>query len=255
MQQSSSPHPASRFERPRFLAARPRQGARGIEPGRVLLGLVILAIGVLYLLQSFDVLDAGRTIDRWWPVMIIALGVLQFVTAARSVVGPLVVTAAGVLLLLASTDVLKDNAWSYVWPLVLVCAGASILLRRTQVGSPAGTDDDDTVRAMGIFGGPELNSTSQRFARASLTAVFGGVTLDLRGARPDPGGATVTATAAFGGIDIIVPHGWRIVTGGTPIFGAVADKTEAAGDLPTDAPVLRVDGLAIFGGIEIKHKK
>lgn len=52
--------------------------------------------------------------------------------------------------------------------------------------------------------------------------MFGGITLDLCGARLDPAGATITAT--FGGIDIIVPRGWRIAMKGTPIFGGIEVK-------------------------------
>jgi hypothetical protein len=37
---------------------------------------------------------------------------------------------------------------------------------------------------------------------AELTAVLGGVTLDLRNALPAPEGATVTATAVFGGLEL-----------------------------------------------------
>jgi hypothetical protein len=36
-----------------------------------------------------------------------------------------------------------------------------------------------------------------------LTAIFGGITLDLRDARPAPEGASINATVAFGGIDIL----------------------------------------------------
>ena len=76
-----------------------------------------------------------------------------------------------------------------------------------------------------------------------------------RDALPDPAGATITATAVFGGIDVLVPRGWRIATRGLPVFGGIADKTESPAPLPPDAPTLVVDGLALFGGVEIKHEK
>jgi len=112
----------------------------------------------------------------------------------------------------------------------------------------------DAVVASGIFGGSKVATASQRFEGASLTAVFGGVTLDLRQALPANEGASITATAVFGGIDIIVPEGWRISLSGTPILGGVEDKTHAVGQLPPEAPSLHVDGLAVLGGVEIKHE-
>jgi len=87
-----------------------------------------------------------------------------------------------------------------------------------------------------------------------VSAVFGGATLDMREARLDPG-ATVDALALFGGVDVIVPTGWRVDLGGLPIFGGYDDKTTGDGDLPPDAPVLRVAATAIFGGVDVKNER
>jgi predicted membrane protein len=82
--------------------------------------------------------------------------------------------------------------------------------------------------------------------------VFGGVTLDLRDARLDPEGARIDVTAIFGGVEILVPRGWRVTTSGTPILGGIDNKTagEAAG-----GPELLIDALAILGGADIKHER
>ena len=58
---------------------------------------------------------------------------------------------------------------------------------------------------------------------------------------------------AFGGIDVLVPRGWRIVMNGTPVFGGMADKTERTGAPAAEAPLLEVNGLALVGGIEVKN--
>ncbi len=224
--------------------------------GRILLGLVVVAVGVLFLLDSAGVLDASSAIDHWWPMAIVALGLLQLAQRPRSLTGPLLLIVAGGVLLLFTTDAVHGNAWSYVWPIAVIVAGLLLLSHRRGVGTlPAGVDRDDTIVATGIFGGPNVASASQQFHSASLTAIFGGVTLDLRRATPAPGGATITATAAFGGIDILVPRGWRITTSSTPLFAGVDDKTDTSTDLAADAPTLHVDALALFGGIAIKHSK
>lgn len=222
--------------------------------GRILLGLVVVAAGVLFLLDAANVLDAGTAIGRWWPVVIIALGALQLAQRPRSLLGPLLLVGAGVLLLLFTTRTIEGNAWNYLWPLAVIVGGLTLLTRwRGPATFPTHVDREDTITATGIFGGPKVGSASQQFHGASLTAIFGGVTLDLRQARPAPGGAAITATAAFGGIDILVPHGWRITTTSTPLFGGVEDKTHATPDLGPDAPRLHIDALALFGGVNIKH--
>lgn len=224
--------------------------------GRTLLGLVVLALGVLFLLDSAGVLDAGRTIDRWWPVALIALGVLELAQRAGARLNAWLLIAAGGALLLFTTDTVEGDVWSYVWPVAIIVVGLSLLTRwRGAATAPADAAGDDTITATGVFGGPTVATGSQRFHSASLTAIFGGVTLDLRGARPAADGAVVTATAAFGGIDILVPRGWNITTSGTPLFGGVDDKTDRTVDPPADAPTLHVDALALFGGVAIKHEK
>ncbi len=226
-----------------------------LDLGRVLLGLVIITIGTLYLLQSADALDAGNTIDRWWPTVLITMGIFQLMERSHGQIGPYLLIAAGVLLLLATTDVLPGDAWSYIWPTALIVMGVATIARWSGAGRLPRTESGDVVIASGIFGGPTLVNASQTFRGASLTAVFGGVELDLHDARPASEGARITATAAFGGIDIVVPHGWKITVKATPIFGGVDDKTEHSGDLPENAPTLLVDALAVFGGVEIRHPK
>lgn len=88
---------------------------------------------------------------------------------------------------------------------------------------------------------------------AWLTAAFGGITLDLRDARPAPGGASINATTAFGGVDVLVPKGWRLSVRSTPIFGGVEDKTDHSEPLADDAPQLTIDAVAVFGGVSIKN--
>jgi hypothetical protein len=80
------------------------------------------------------------------------------------------------------------------------------------------------------------------------------VTVDLRQARLDPEGATLAVTAAFGGVDVIVPRGWRVESKGTPIFGGFDNNADAPPE-GTDAPTLTVDMSVLFGGAEIKHEK
>ncbi len=223
--------------------------------GRELLGVVVIAFGVVFLLDATGTLSADRAIDDWWPVIVIAVGALQLAEGRPSLAGPLIVIAVGTVLLLFTTGVLDDDAWDYVWPIAIIVVGLALLFRGGRSLPKGAGPDEEMLRASGIFSGPELASSSQSFRGASLTAVFGGVTLDLRGARPAPEGATVKATAAFGGVDVIVPKGWRITVRATPVLGGVDDETDRSQPPAEDAPSLHVDAMALFGGVELKHEK
>ena len=85
--------------------------------------------------------------------------------------------------------------------------------------------------------------------------VFGGAELDLREAvLPGPGGH-LTVTCVFGGCRITVPPEMRVIDSGVAVLGG----RDIAGDSPEsrrpDAPVLRVSGTCVFGGLEVKRKR
>ncbi len=85
-----------------------------------------------------------------------------------------------------------------------------------------------------------------------LKAIFGGCVLDLRTAHLESPESTITISAIFGGIQIFVPSGVRVEVNSTPIFGGVSNQVRED-NLPLDAPVIRINVKAIFGGVEIKN--
>jgi predicted membrane protein len=252
---STSPHSLSAPPDPRSRRFGTGVDARVLDLSRLLLGASVIALGVVFLLDAAGVLNADRAIDRWWPLVIVAAGAFTLAERPPSVRRGLLLAAAGGVLLLFTTDVVEESGWSYVWPAAIVLAGLAIVARwsgRTIAGDARA---DDVVRSTAIFGGHKLTSTAQAFHGAWLTAIFGGCTLDLRQARLAPEGASVNATVAFGGVDILVPKGWRISVRSTPIFGGVEEKTDRTTPPPADAPTLHVDAVAVFGGVNVKHEK
>jgi predicted membrane protein len=225
-----------------------------VKPGRILFGLALIALGVVFLLDRADVVDAGATIGDWWPVAIIAVGAVQLLDRPRSLLGPGIVIGVGVVLLLFTTDVVTGSIFAVLWPALLIAIGAAILFRHGRGRDVAREEGsaDDVVRVTAVFGGHEVVSRSTAFRGGSATAVFGGVMIDLRNAQLDPGGAEVDVTAILGGVEILVPRGWRVTTTGTPILGGIDNKT--AGEAG-DGPELRVDALTILGGTDIKHER
>jgi hypothetical protein len=215
-----------------------------------LLGLVVLTLGILYLFDATGTLDAGEAVDDWWPAVIVAMGLFQLIEEPQKPARPLIVTGIGIALLLGTAGLLDSD---YVWPLVLIVVGLGIITRMHSRPLAPSARHSDLIRASGVFSGATVASHSSAFRGAALTAVFGGAKLDLRAATPAPEGAQINATAVFGGIDVIVPRGWNVTVSGTPILGGVEDKTDCAEALPADAPILTVDGLAVFGGVEVKH--
>ena len=84
-----------------------------------------------------------------------------------------------------------------------------------------------------------------------MLAWFGGVAVDLREAQLAPK-AHLSVSAIFGGIAIRVPPGWRVESDVRAFAGGVEISVPEPDD--PDAPTLRVEGVAGFGGVAIGVK-
>lgn len=89
--------------------------------------------------------------------------------------------------------------------------------------------------------------------RLTATAVLGDVKLDLRAATLSAPVTTLKVQAVLGDVQLIVPPGVRVEVNGSPILGEIRDRVDDAG-LPPDAPVVRVEALALLGEFTAKTK-
>jgi hypothetical protein len=90
------------------------------------------------------------------------------------------------------------------------------------------------------------------FRGGQLTAIMGGLELDLRGAQVQDV-AVIDTLAFWGGIEIFVPEDWSVVNEGFAFMGGFDDQTHS--QPPGGRPHLVIRGLALMGGVEIKVKK
>jgi len=90
-------------------------------------------------------------------------------------------------------------------------------------------------------------------------ALMGGVELDFREAGFGPGVTEVTVFALWGGVDIIVPPGLQVECSGAGIMGAFERTPDELADAPVassdpGSPVLRVNGVALMGGVDVSTR-
>jgi hypothetical protein len=105
-------------------------------------------------------------------------------------------------------------------------------------------------RMVAIFGGVERTGRWRVRARSQLTAVFGGVDLDLREADFDAPVVELNVQACFGGIELKVPAGLTVRNETVNIFGGTEVKN--LGDPVEGAPTLVIKGTILFGGVSVK---
>jgi predicted membrane protein len=218
--------------------------------GRIVIGLILIVLGAFLLLDQLGVADFGAFIADWWPLALVAIGVAQWFRSPRNTAAAVVLVALGLLLLLSSLYDL--SFWAVAWPLVIVAIGVWLILGREL--SPA-TSDADTVSLSAVFGGVETVSNARNLKGGSLTAFCGGIVLDLHQATLAMDGAKILATAAFGGIEVKVPRGWRVAVDGSPIFGGFENSTDPENELADSAPRLTIKASVLFGALEVNNKR
>jgi len=88
-------------------------------------------------------------------------------------------------------------------------------------------------------------------------AIMGGIELDLTEARFAERETVINVFAVFGGVGITVPEDVHVRVDGVGIMGAFDNRVRDMAEHPdvSGAPVLRITGLAVMAGVEVKHPK
>jgi predicted membrane protein len=231
---------------------------RGRGRGGIVTGSIFILIGLAFLLDHLGIISIG-SLWRFWPMLLILAGVLNFLSQRRA--WGVLLTFAGVILELNELGITRFG-WAAFWPMMLIALGLFVMWGSSQWSSKAtaptsGTGDPrTTLNEAVVFGGLERRMTSQDFQGGDITAIFGGVELDLTEANIKGTEATLAITAIFGGVEVRIPPTWQVAFRGAPIFGGIEDKTRTSRvDDPANSnlKVLVITGAVIFGGLEIKN--
>ncbi len=135
-------------------------------------------------------------------------------------------------------------------PIILIIVG--IIFIFTRFKGKSSIHHEEQLGHFVIFSGLETRNQAQSFKGGSVTAIFGGASIDLRDAVLSEEGAELELSAAFGGIELRVPEDWVVVATGLPLFGGWENKARFKTSDGT-RPVLKINCLALFGGVEIKN--
>jgi hypothetical protein len=108
--------------------------------GHFIAGIVLIALGVLLLLDRAYVIRFARVSEVWWPSLLILWGVVNlFASRGRRWTGALVLITLG---LIFQGETLRLAYWwemERLWPVILIAVGIGILSRRMmkRVENPA----------------------------------------------------------------------------------------------------------------------
>jgi hypothetical protein len=103
-----------------------------------------------------------------------------------------------------------------------------------------------------LMGGAERKGVWTPPQELWVVAVMGGAELDFRQARFGPGVTEVNCFVLMGGVEMVVPPGVHVELNGLAIMGGFGQTGTATPDTDRDAPVLRIGGFAMMGGVDVQ---
>lgn len=239
---------------------------------RLLWGLVVLAIGVIFAGNVLNLWYINIFFPGWWTLFLIVPGIVLMLRDGPNA-GSIILVVLGIIFLSDSLDVFDTRiVWRLIVPIAIIAIGISLIVsffkwenRTEKVGVEDSEghvhheqhnyhknikyDTDEYANYSSVFGSSEFKNTSADLKGIKVEGVFGAVTVDLREANFNRD-VTIDVSTVFAGIDIYVPENVQIVTvSSTPIFGGLSFRKNR--DLP-DMPKVKIKYVAIFGGIDIK---
>jgi hypothetical protein len=125
------------------------------------------------------------------------------------------------------------------------------------VASPASGQPANSRRGgriIAILGGATRKGAWHAEPVINVLTILGGAELDFREAVLPGNEVVLRAVSVLGGVEVTVPPEMRVIDNGIAILGGREIAGQSAESLDPDAPLLRIEGTCVLGGIEVKRK-
>lgn len=199
---------------------------------RALCGVLIIAIGVLWILSLVGILNFNLFFDGWWTVFIILPCLLGFISKPNW--GSIFGMAIGAFLLLQAQGLID---WSLFWKLcvasIIIIIGITLLFSSKCCCSCKKDGKIENINREGkniksiecSFGEQNISMDEQDFEGADIDISFGSLTLDLRRAIINDN-VQLNVKAAFAGVRILLPSDVNVEVRSNSAFGGISNKAD-----------------------------
>lgn len=258
---------------------------------RLIVGLLIILLGGTLLADNLGWFEARHVLRSLWPLALVAVGVamIRHPQHKRSRAWGWVLVTVGFWIFADKIGWIHVSLGQLILPGILLFVGGVLVFRslsgppngsagdsrpatdkpningtatsnndgtsrsyfNTSFGSSQSADTAEFVRSFAMLSGHELRPVSRPFRGADLSAIMGGIKLDLTSARMEGDRAVIEVFAFWGGVEIYVPPDWTVTSEVTTLLAGFIDKRRPTTVVPTKHLVVK--GMIVMAGVEIKN--
>ena len=220
---------------------------------RAFFGVTIAAFGGVLLLKNLEIIKFDSWNVFWgmvWAAGLILAGLMTIFSSRRASlrVWGLLLMTIGVSIGLGAYGVINISVWKIFWPVILIAIGLMVSVgsdgHKRSKKSAADVSGNEKIA---IFYGEESRVKGD-YTGGSVTAIFGGVELDLRQAKIKDG-AVIDVFTFCGGVNINMPDDVIVKNEVHGILGGSEDKTVSKSSAKK---TIYLRGECVLGGLEVK---
>ncbi|MBR6643419.1 MAG: hypothetical protein IKL28_07145 [Lachnospiraceae bacterium] len=215
----------------------------------VLWGLIFIAAGVGIIGHIAGAWELNFLFAGWWTLFLIVPAVLGMVEHGIRI-GNSIFLVLGIALMACCRGWIPWEVLSRLLvPTVMIVIGGVMVFKNLfhlnlgRVKVP----NEKRMEELVVFSGKKLVVQNEFFG-INADAVFGGLTIDLRGAQITEN-ISIDAMAVFGGVDILLPANVSVKLSDLSLFGGCSNGRKYSQE---EGPTVYVNATALFGGVEVK---
>ena len=227
-----------------------------LSGNRVIIGVILVLAGLFLVIRNTGIFpDFIDNVVFSWPMLLVTIGVVMTLGGSDKTAG-IIVMAVGGFFMIPLIFRETFHMYNMFWPSIFIIIGVIFIVSKRRGWNSVtskGMASDDYIDYVNVFSGGERQIISQNFQGGKISAVFGGIELDLTKAKLAPGVSVLEIACVFGGATIIVPDEWQVTIEVTPILGGFNDSRKLIpGRQTDDTRKLLIKGAVVFGGGEVK---
>jgi len=238
---------------------------------RLVAGVCLILTGIFLVGINVGFIPGGiNKVIFTWPAFLIILGIIGLCN--KNIFFGLMLSFTGLFFLIPHLALVMPDTFYWVgenfvatyWPLLLILLGIVLIIywlkpskeyvfyRQWEKKKAYKQKKSHAFSRSAIFGSGKDIVLDEEFKGGEITAVFGGVTLDLRKTSLPEGETHLEVSAVFGKFVVLVPEAWHVESHLDSVFGDFQDN-RILGENMDKSRKLIIEGECVFGGGELKN--